>query len=395
LSMSKLHSIAEEVNKIPLNLGNPALRMNRIYSQAESWIKKYYALVQRCGIECSYVPPDAGASFEPVGLLNIDDLDEAVSDADSDIPFDLSEVVEMRKILEKSQIWVDKASAIAPSDGSKGGKEKHSLVEITDLLQEAPTILVDIESDVERLITVQKTVESWRIQARQNLRDIISAFNEFQNEKSTSSDTNGAADPSSHCVTELENAPSVSSGEEVTRSDSNVTDSSIADATSTVNGSKTVFTLVSNFIKSVKSMTIETQEGNIAEELSEVISWFARAFKMIGSASEVFDKRNFTKLDKTIQSGQKLIKFNRMKEIVEDATLIYDLRESWAAVVKDDIERLLDLQRKRDLFLEWCTNADEIISSSDQKVPIDSLKELDQQCSGYPSSKSMLSLFCF
>ena len=142
-------------------------------------------------------------------------------------------------------------------------------------------------------------------------------------------------------------------------------------------------------------MTIETQEGNIAEELSEVISWFARAFKMIGSASEVFDKRNFTKLDKTIQSGQKLIKFNRMKEIVEDATLIYDLRESWAAVVKDDIERLLDLQRKRDLFLEWCTNADEIISSSDQKVPIDSLKELDQQCSGYPSSKSMLSLFCF
>ena len=142
-------------------------------------------------------------------------------------------------------------------------------------------------------------------------------------------------------------------------------------------------------------MTIETQEGNIAEELSEVISWFARAFKMIGSASEVFDKRNFTKLDKTIRSGQKLIKFNRMKEIVEDATLIYDLRESWAAVVKDDIERLLDLQRKRDLFLEWCTNADEIISSSDQKVPIDSLKELDQQCSGYPSSKSMLSLFCF
>jgi len=99
LSISKLHAIAEEVNKIPLNLGNPATRMNRIYSQAEAWINKYYALVKRCGIECSYVPPGV-SSTESIELLNIDDLDEAVSDADSDIPFDLSEVVEMRKILE-------------------------------------------------------------------------------------------------------------------------------------------------------------------------------------------------------------------------------------------------------------------------------------------------------
>ena len=139
--MSKLHAIAEEVSKIPLNLGNPATRMNRIYSQAETWINRYYALVKRCGIECSYVPPGA-ASNESIELLTIDDLDEAVSDADADIPFDLSEVVEMRKILEKAQEWVEKATAIAPSDEApkKGGKEKHSLDEISDLLEEAPSI---------------------------------------------------------------------------------------------------------------------------------------------------------------------------------------------------------------------------------------------------------------
>ncbi len=129
LPISKLHAIAEEVSKIPLNLGNPATRMSRIYSQAETWIGNYYALMKRCGVECSYVPPSVDTSVEAIELLNIDDLDEAVSDADSDIPFDLSEVVEMRNILEKAQLWMDKATAIAPSDDApkKGGKEKHSL----------------------------------------------------------------------------------------------------------------------------------------------------------------------------------------------------------------------------------------------------------------------------
>lgn len=388
LSISKLHAIAEEVNKIPLNLGNPATRMNRIYSQAEAWINKYYALVKRCGIECSFVPPGV-SSVESIEMLNIDDLDEAVSDADSDIPFDLSEVVEMRNILEKAQEWVEKACAIAPSDDApkKGGKEKHSLEEIADLLDEAPTILVDITSDVDRLITVQKTVESWRIQARKNLRDIISAFNDFRNDRSTT-DSSVAA-PTSNGESKPETAQTVPNVE--LQSDSNVTDSSVGDSTLIGNGPKTTFTLVSNFIKSVKSMTIETPEGNIAEELNEVISWFTRAFKMMDSAAEVFDKRNFTKLDKTIQSGQKLIKFSRMNEIAEDSTLIYDLRESYAAVVKDDIERLIELQRKRDKFLDWCENADQIISSSDKKVPISTLNELEQQSASYPSTSDVVS----
>ena len=384
MSIAKLHAIAEEVNRIPLNLGNSATRMNRIYSQAETWVNNYYALVKRCGIECSYVPPGATSS-KSIELLNIDDLAEAVSDAEADIPFDLSEVVEMRNILEKAQTWVEKATAIAPSDDTpkKGWKEKHSLEEIADLLEEAPTILVNIASDIDRLITVRKTVESWRIQARQNLRDIISAFNEFRNDRSNNG--SNVATPTSNGETKPETAQTAPNVERQ-RSDSNVTESSVADSTLIGNGSK----FVSNFIKSVKSMPIETPEGNIAEELSEMISWFTRAFKMMDSATEVFDKRNFTKLDKTIQSGQQLIQFSRMKDIPEDATLIYDLRESWAAVVKDDIERLLELQSKRDKFLEWCANADEIISS-DKKVPIGTLYELEQQSAGYPSTSDVVS----
>lgn len=388
LSISKLHAIAEEVNRIPLNLGNPATRMNRIYSQAETWVNKYYPLVKRCGIECSYVPTEA-ASNESIELLTIVDLDEAVSDADADIPFDLSEVVEMRNILEKGQEWVEKATAIAPADDApkKGWKEKHSLKEISDLLEEAPSILVDIASDVDRLVTVRSTVESWRIVARQNLRGITSAFNSFQTDRSTTSSSNVAV-PTSNGETKPETTQTASNIK-LQVSDSTVTGTS--ESTLIGNGSKTVFTLVSDFVKSVKVMTIETAEGNISEELNEAISWFTRASKMIDSASEVFDKRNFTKLDKTIQSGRKLIKFSRIKEIAEDPTLIYDLRESWAAVVNADIERLMELQRKRDKFLEWCEHADEIVSSSDKKVSIDTLNELDQQSAGYPSSSDVVS----
>lgn len=389
MSISKLHAIAEEVNKIPLNLGNPATRMNRIYSQAETWINKYYPLVKRCGIECSYVPPEAASNS--IELLTIVDLDEAVSDADADIPFDLSEVVEMRNILEKGQEWVEKATAIAPADDApkKGWKEKHSLKEISDLLEEAPSILVDIASDVDRLITVRDTVESWRIVARQNLRDIISAFNTFQTDRSTTNSSNVAV-PTSNGETKPETTQTAPNVEQKV-SDSVVAESSVAESTLIGNGSKTLFTLVTDFIKSVKSMIIETPEGNISEELNEAISWFTRASKMIDSASEVFDKRNFTKLDKTIQSGRKLIKFSRMKDIAEDPTLIYDLRESWAAVVNDDIERLMELQRKRDKFLEWCEHADEIVSCSDKKVSVDTLNELEQQSAGYPSSSDVVS----
>ena len=393
LPISKLHAIAEEVNKIPLNLGNSATRMNRIYSQAETWVNSYHALVKRCGIECSYVPPGA-SSKEPIELLTIDDLDEAVSDADSDIPFDLSEVVEMRSILKKSQDWIERATAIAPSDDApkKGWKEKHSIEEIAALLEEAPAILVDIASDVERLRTVRETVESWRIVARQNLRDIISAFNDFKNDRF-------AVSGGSTVTLRMPNGEMKSeSGQAATNVESQTvgvsTAMSVADSV-LIGGqsgqSKTALVLVSNFVKSVKSMTIETQEGNISEELNEAISWFNRALKMMESAEEVYDKRNFTKLDKTIQNGRKLIKFSRIKEIAEDATLIYDLRESWAAVAKDDIERLLELQTKRNKFLEWCEHADEIISSTNKKVLVSTLNELEQQSAGYPSLSDVVS----
>ena len=69
---------------------------------------------------------------------------------------------------------------------------------------------------------------------------------------------------------------------------------------------------------------------------------------------------------------------------LEDMELLDDLRQSWAAAVNNDNARLLDLQNRRDKFVELCEKADGAISSTDKKVPIETLKELELQSASFP-----------
>lgn len=157
----------------------------------------------------------------------------------------------------------------------------------------------------------------------------------------------------------------------------------------TESGGAHLFQLVTSFLKSVKSINILTPEENVADELNEVTSWFTKTFKVMNSPSEIYDRKNFSKLDKAIESGQKLVTFDNImaEEIPEDTKLIDELRQNWSAAVNDDVARLLEMQSKRDKFVDWCERADGIISSTDKKVSIETLKELEGQSSGFPSGK--------
>ena len=155
------------------------------------------------------------------------------------------------------------------------------------------------------------------------------------------------------------------------------------------NGVKHLFSLLSSFLNRVNSLSTLTPEGSAADELSEVMSWFTKAFKL-SSPADLYDRKNFSKLDKLIESGQKLINLDStmVEEILEDKKLICDLRQSWADAVKDEIERMLELQSQRTKFIEWCEKADAIISSTDKKVPIDTMKELLEESVVLPQCKS-------
>ncbi|KAL7542987.1 hypothetical protein ACHAXR_013288 [Thalassiosira sp. AJA248-18] len=410
LSMSELHTIAEEVNQIPLNLGNPSTKINRIFSQADEWMKQYYPLIKRCGIECAYVPTGANSlPEESTKPLKVEELSEAVTDADSDVSVDLEEVVKMKELLEKAQIWIDQVNAVAPKkDPRKKGKQekqKRFMKEISDLIDQSPTIIVDINDELERLKLEQSTTMSWRLQAQQTLREIIAAFNNFRKERTDV--CSGAAElsntPEAHVTTTVAGSGSVGnqtvSGSMTTR---NINSRRGAVTSTTTSGSETpayiesggkyLFPLITSFLKCVKSMNTLTPEGSVADELNEVMSWFTKTFKVMNNPSDIYDRKSFSKLDKSIESGRILVNLDSfmVEEIPEDPKLIGDLRQSWTAAVNDDIERLLDLQNKRNKFVEWCEKADGIISSTEKKVSIEILKELEEQSVNFPSSSEIV-----
>ena len=523
--MSKVSTIATEVNRIPLNLGNPATKINKAFTQCDEWMAKYLPLIKRCGIECTYTPTTTGATDESsmqvdkeddddsTAPLKLDELSEAVGEADSDLFFDLEVVVKMRKIQETAQTWFDKVDEIAPKEAEAKKKGKHSMNELSFLINQSTTLLVDVADEVERLKLVQNTTMSWRTQAQQNLREIIAGFDNFRKERSASCGGNGAATltnavavstvpsalesstipnpiesvppPAVHLavdtimevaedekqssdVKEKSHSPaapptahepwecskcstrnlstksrcskclgwrggsrvgaskvpageparlkikartpsaappsandSVSSAGSMTtrhinsRRGAHGTTGDTATSTTlgsefqipvyNGNGGDHLFALVTNFVNSVKTMNILTPEGNTADELNEVVNWFTKAFKLMNNLSDIYDRKSFSKLDKTIKSGQKLVKFKKMTGVrLEDMELLDDLRQSWAAAVNDDNARLLDLQSRRDKFVEWCERADGAISSTDKKVPIETLKELELQSASFP-----------
>jgi len=420
VSMSKLHAIISELNRIPLNLGNPSVKINRIYSQAEEWMMNYFSLVKRCGIECSYSPNNGADEIGADKAVKIAELEEAVYSAESDISVDLEEAIEMKDLLKKTQLWMEKSSAIVPKRSARKKKrgngvneEKHKMMEISNLIEEAATIPLDIADELERLKIEHSVTFSWRLQAHRTIRDIIAAFEDFRKEKSsiysssevkaaTQAVTISANDGKERVDPKLDTKAVASSSlreqfeRRTSRSDSISTDitgtSGSATPITLEVADKNLFSLVSALIRSSKSLNAATPEEKIADELNEVISWFSKSFKIMDTSSEVFDRKNFSKLDKLIESGRKLLKFKSfvIDDIPEDPDLVNDLRQSWAAVMGDDIERLCDLQIQRGKFLEWCEKADEIVSSSDKKIPIETLKELAVQSAAYPPSSEVV-----
>jgi hypothetical protein len=397
--MSTLREIVEEVNRIPMNLGNPSIKMNRVFSQADEWMKKYYSLIKRCGIECSYIPTTAELVDEKSRIpLKINDLSTAIADADSDLTIDLDEIVHLRDILNKAQSWIDRVNSVAPKqDARKKGKpEKYTMKDLSDLIEESMSIILDVTDEVDQLKLELSTTLSWRLQSQLILREITNAFLDFRSERATVKPAVVETQVIQSVL--LDDAvPTVDmKGSMTTRHlDSRRPSISVAGTSGSETPSygelegKFIFSLVSSLLKSVKTIHILTPEGEVANELNDVVAWLSKSSKLLNNPSEIYDRKIISKLDKCIESGQKLVDFEHIMavEIPEDTNLVDDLRRSWAAVVKDEIAHLMDLQTLRNKFNEWCKMADGILSSTDKKVSIETLKELEVQCADYPSCK--------
>lgn len=397
--MSTLRDIVDEVNRIPMNLGNPSIKMNRIFSQADEWIKKYYPLIKRCGVESSYIPAGAVVDGEKSQIpLKINELSTAVADADSDLTIDLDVIVKLRDILNQAQSWIDRANSVVPKHNvrKKGKSEKHTLQDLSDLIDESKSIIVDVSDELGLLKLELSTMISWRIQAQLIIREITNAFLDFQSERANGSAvvvgsqieepvSRNDADPIADVVGSM-TTRNINSR----RPSTSVAGTSGSESPSYVEfDGKFIFTLVSNFVKSVNTMNIHTPEERVADELNNVVIWLTQSSRLLNHPSEIYDRKAISKLDKCVEIGQNLVDFEHYMavEIPEDTKLVDDLRQSWAAVVRDDIAHLMNLQVLRDKFIEWYKTADSILASTDKKISIDTLKQLEAQSAFYPSCK--------
>jgi hypothetical protein len=419
MPLSRLQTIVQDASQIPLNLGNPSAKISRIFSQAEEWVEKYYHLLKQCGVECSYVPSNIATGSELSNPVKIDRLHEAVSEADTELSVDLEEVMRLKEVLLRAQSWIDKSSAISSKKNIATGKkkrtanstdDKHSFEEMAALIDEASTIPIDISDELNLLKIEQSKVVSWRLQMQRLLKEIILSFDCFSRERaalcSWTSEQNTSSDASPlPTVPDVGKPDSVdvvsvsATRQNVTRQQSRSSSfgaddtgaSGAATPSSTDVSETTNFPLVANFLRSAKSMNVLAPESCLADELSGVMSWLAKSFKFLSSHDEAFDRKNSSYLDKLIKSGQTLLRFkNSVKEIPEDPKLLEDLRERWASALSDDLDQLVDLKDKRSRFFEWCEKADEIISDSDTKIPIETLQKLDDESLSFPSSKCSL-----
>jgi hypothetical protein len=417
MPLSMLKTIVDEANQIPLNLGNPSTKMSRIFSQAEEWIRKYYYLLKRCGIKSSYTPSNLSESSEPSGPVKIDSLHNAVADAESELSFDLEEVIKLKEIVQVTQAWIDKSSSFSLKNtvtgkkkrGSNSTDEKHSMEEIAELINEALAVPIDISEELKSLKIEQSKVMSWRLQMQRIIKEIAASFDSFSKERTALCSGNSDTTPSlpvslsdeSKSVDLASNTrQNVTRQQSKSRSNSFATDDTEASGTATPVSvgvpERNSFPLVTNFLRTVKTMNVLTPESYVADELGGVMSWLDKSFKFLSSRSDAFDRKNSSTLDKLIKSGQSLLRFkSSVKEIPEDPTLVDNLRDRWVEVLNEDLDKLVDLKEKRSKFFEWCEKADEIISDEDTKIPIEVLQKLDGESASFPSSKFWLYLFCF
>ena len=415
--------------------------MSRILGQAETWYEEFGDLVSRCGIAASMPPPSRDAS---ISLATLEEIKAAVESAESNISLDLDEARALRTLGERIQKWQDRVVMAAPKRSKRVGKGKrqetrYTAADLISLIDESSTLPINTEEDAGRLRQQLFKANEWRLQARRELGDIATSFrtlrqavnsdygfpNEFYGENNRGNEsteiTNDAEDanPVSTEVVEenkdlqpvaqaaeesLERQPVNDSSSAMqtdecahsapeTAEDSSQADmSSIADselgATSDVaGGANVMYKMISSLLKSSKLTGIRTPEEEVTELLEKVVKWIIRSLKCIDSPKDVYERKSFDPFDDFVAAGKGLLVCrDSLQELeLDDKELLSSLGSSCVDLMSDQLVRLKILQAHRDQFIAWFKNAQQVLSSKENRVTLDVLKQLAEQSREYPA----------
>jgi hypothetical protein len=152
-------------------------------------------------------------------------------------------------------------------------------------------------------------------------------------------------------------------------------------------GGSALYKTISALLKSSKLTCIRTSEEEVIEVLEKVAKWILRSLKCIDSPKEVYEKKTFRPFDEFIETGDELLAFRESSMEHDDAELTESLSSSWGGLLTDQLVRLKALQSHRDKFKSWSINAQQVLSSKENRVTLEALNELAEQSYDYPDSK--------
>jgi len=395
ISYAALGQIVNEIEIIPANLGNAAIKMNRIYSQAKSWMDENCGLITRCGIEIQ------NHVVSPTTPLTLDEINNAIECASKDLPIDLEEVKQLKKIAEEAQGWFDHALQIAPKRKVRGNKaleEKHTIDQIVALIDKASKLPMDTTLDVERLRMQLSDTMSWRLDTQIQIREIANLFGTLRKERICyyGSTEQPIENLSSVKKSAIKSGQSRSceidefEAEAIPVSIANLEKVDSKNALSKNGSGAGVYKMVLKLVKSSRTMPVLTVEEEVAENLVKVTSWCKKAAKVIGSPNDVYtEKRLITDLGEMINEGKRLLTETEndaksMEHAFDDKYLMRDLHHSWSSLVSEDVARLEKLQAQQVIFYSWCEKTRLTLQESGKKIPIEVLKQLADESAIYP-----------
>ena len=427
VSLPLLRQIVDELNEVPANLGNPATKMKRVLGQAESWYDEHKGLLARVGVndeaekhdENGDVPMEGASPSKSATKIQYDILKEAV-DSSMDVSLDLEEALALKKLLDDSQDWHDRAMGVSPKRKKRGASkkkgdvsaapEKPTLEDLLTLVKEAPDQLIDTTVALQRLNMQLNDIQSWRLQAQCTLRDIVNALRDLRNERKLrlgppeallsnsaimAMGENGAEEADDHhkADTGADADTTGVEGEAATASEAAAVENNglVEDSGEGVN-KLGAYQLIANFLKEAKATGIYTVEEEIAELLEDASEWLSKAAGFIAHPSKLFVKKNFQELDRFIEDGVYLLRTAESPDFaqeghIDDMTLLSDITTAWSSLVADEKIRLEKLQLRRDQFKEWDEKVKEVVEEDEKRLSLDVLRDLLKQGTIYPQGK--------
>ncbi len=418
ISFQQLETIVEEAKAIPANLGSAYVKINRMFSEATTWVDENKDILENCGIQWKVANKESESqSHEPQRKVSIDEVTKAIESA-NDMSFDLDELQQLKALASQSRDWFDQALELAPKRNKRTVKgkqvcpDKQSVEVVLSLINRADTIPLDTTEDLERLRILLSEYKAWRHQADIELTKIGEQFFNLREErishyglpdKFLQGEAIGSVNLPNHeleIMTELESSENCDESLDL---DDSKTEPE-GDKVNSASGGKIVYKLISNLIKSAEEMTITSPQEDVAQVLHSVSQWCKKVAIIVSSHNDIYINKRWKKdLDAFISEGEQFLQGENLERwncdsdpnvgIGEETLLLSDLNKNVSNFIKDDIQRLRILRTLRDKFYEWCDKVTTTYANGDKKIPLQTLKVLAEESLVYPQSELLQILY--